>query len=172
MCKDVHDIKERQRKDTRTLKQISSQLELQTPKSPTLEGEPETFEQQLARYEQESDAYFFGQSQSAPTQPLPAHAQTQLGVPSQSQTDTVSTHPTAQHSSVAEETTSDWWRALLVMAMSTPLVSTTLEVRASIVVQVTQDRVVLTQLEPHVQMMRMMEMVLIVIKMMMSGLCD
>ena len=58
MCKDIRTYqrqeREARRKDTRTLKQIASRLELVPPRSPLLDeagSEPETEEQQQARYD-------------------------------------------------------------------------------------------------------------------------
>ena len=57
MCKDIRTCqqeREARRKDTRTLKQIASRLELDPPRSPLSDeaaSEPETEEQQQARYD-------------------------------------------------------------------------------------------------------------------------
>ena len=58
MCKDIQTYQQKERearrKDTRTLKQIASRLELDPPRSPLLDeaaSEPKTKEQQQARYD-------------------------------------------------------------------------------------------------------------------------
>ena len=58
MCKDIRTYQQKERearrKDTRTLKQIASRLELDPPRSPLSDEaacEPETEEQQQGRYD-------------------------------------------------------------------------------------------------------------------------
>ena len=60
MCKDIRTYQQKERearrKDTRTLKQIAARLELDPPKSPLSDeaaSEPETEEQQQAKYNTE-----------------------------------------------------------------------------------------------------------------------
>ena len=70
MCKDIRtcQLKEREvrRKDTQTLKQIASRLELDPPRSPLLDeaaSEPETEEQQHGRYDAEFAEFLQRQQQ-------------------------------------------------------------------------------------------------------------
>ena len=68
MCKDIQVRKQKEReakrKDTRTLKQIAARLELEPPRSPlsddtvSVASEPETEEQQQARYDRQFAEFF------------------------------------------------------------------------------------------------------------------
>ena len=62
---------EARRKDTRTLKQIAARLELEPPKSPLSDeaaSEPETGEQQQARYDRQFVEFFQRQEAQQQTQ--------------------------------------------------------------------------------------------------------
>ena len=70
MCNDIrtcqHKEREVRRKDTRTLKQIASRLELDPPRSPLSDGaasEPKTEEQLQARYDREYAEFLQRQQQ-------------------------------------------------------------------------------------------------------------
>ena len=80
MCRDIQTRQQKERearrKDTRTLKQIASNLELDPPRSPLLDeasSEPQTEEQQQGRYDVEFAEFLQRQQQQ---QQAPEHPDT------------------------------------------------------------------------------------------------
>ena len=107
MCRDIQTQQQKERearrKDTRTLKQIASRLELDPPRSPLSDeaaSEQETEEQQQARYDREYAEFLQRQQQQAPEHPdtLPLQAR----VPTHSQ----------PRPSTTDDLALDWWSDL------------------------------------------------------------
>ena len=110
MCKDIRTYQQKERearrKDTQTLKQIASRLELDTPRYPLSNeaaSEPETEEQQQGRYDTEFAKFLQRQQQQQQALEHPDTLPLQARVPTHSQS----------CPSAADKYASDWWSDLI-----------------------------------------------------------